>query len=406
MLIAAAIVEALSSPTEYEGFQYLAAALIPILIWRNPRRPILLAYAALLAISTVGVLNAVSDLGAVLYKTSGTDFLTYESYAREVVFDHSLQGGSDVFFYQPGSRYLLGLMRVLFGDSDLLVTIWSMVGLSLPFVALIAWNRRRVQSRQTLVAIAIAGFLLLAVLNSPTTLAFVALAASEVPSWALLPLAVAAPQLRPSQQIAWIGSAAAAALIWVMRNNQALAVGAILAAIAVGIGRSRKRLLATAASVALAIALLPALHNLVYGGQLKFSTTSVDRVRQIEPSDLGQTLSNTEIGSQIRGHIAAIFYDPPTPGLTVPEFGWLLWGLLAVWVAAIALALLRLLRDREFPPIRWLLLVLPIAYLIPHVVYQVEVYYPRHIIAGYLAMGVCAIGAFAEMGVGRRNPRA
>jgi hypothetical protein len=395
--VAALLAALLSAPGGGAGFQYLAAAIAPLLVWRNPQRPVLLAYLALLAIVTAALLNVTADLDSVLYRSSGTDFLTYESFARDIVLDGSLRGGEEVFFYQPGSRYLLGLVHLLLGDGDFLVILWSLIGLVLPFAALVAWNRRRVDSGWALAATAAAGFLLLAVLTSPTTVSLVAMNASEVPSWALLPLAVAAPQLRPAQSLAWAGSAAAAALIWVMRNNQALAALTILAAIAAQVWRRPRRALVAAAAAALAVALLPPLHNLVYGQQLVLSTTSMGLVQQIDLVDLPEVFADSPIGSQIRGHVSAIFYEPPTPGLTSEGLRWLLWGLLALWGTAIAAAALRLRRG-DFSLPRWLLLLLPIAYLAPHVIYQVEIYYPRHIIAGYLAMGVSSLGAFAEMG--------
>lgn len=394
--LTAILVAALSPPDQHLGFQYLAAALAPIVVLRPPRRPILWAFAALFVVEGVAVLNGVSDLHAVLYRISGGDFLTYESFAREFALGHSLKGGESVFYYQPGSRYLLGLMHLVFGDGDPLVTWWSMIGLSLPFVALVSWHRRRVESSTGRLLIGAAGFLLIAVVNSPTILSLVSMSASEAPSWALLPLAVAAPQLQPARQRAWVGSAAAAALIYVMRNNQALAVGTILASIAAGLWKRRRGVLVVAAATAVAIALLPAIHNLAYGQRFILSTTSNALSQEVSISDLGQVLSDNAVGNEIRGHISAIFYDPPTPGLAHDSLGWLLWTMLALWVAAIAMSLWRLLR-RESSLRAWLLLLLPIAYLIPHVIYQVEVYFPRHIIAGYLAMGVCALGAFAEM---------
>lgn len=394
--IAAVLVTLISSKGQFDGFQYLAALLAPILVWRAPRRPILFAYGALLLILGADVLNSAPDIHAVLYRTSGVDFLTYESFARDIVLGHSLEGGESVFFYQPGSRYVLALAHLLFGDGDVLIVIWSMVALCLPFAALISWQRKRARSPLTLVAIAISGFLLLAVLCSPTILSLVALGASEVPSWALLPLAVAAPQLYPGHTGPWVGSAAAGALIWVIRNNQALAAATILVSIGVAIGRHRRRLLA-ALSVAFGIVLLPAIHNVLYGQDFSLTATSMGHDQQIDLTDLPEVFTGSGLGGQIQGHIGAILYDPPTPGLTTSSLGILLWGLLAAWIGAIVLALWRL-RRREAPLLQWILLCLPIAYLAPHVIYQVEIYYPRHIIAGYLAMGVSAIGAFAEMG--------
>ena len=43
------------------------------------------------------MLNGVSDLHSVLYHESGSDFLTYESFARDIVLGHSLNGGESVF---------------------------------------------------------------------------------------------------------------------------------------------------------------------------------------------------------------------------------------------------------------------------------------------------------------------
>jgi hypothetical protein len=401
VVVGAIAIALLASPGQHEGFTYLAAALAFIFIYRMPRRPMLWAYGALLAIETVGVLSATPDIHAVLYRSSGGDFLTYASFARGIVLSPSLKGGEAVFFYQPGWRYLLGLLHLLFGDGDALVTLWSMIGVSLPFIALIVWHRRRIGSRFAVAALAVTGFLLLAVLNSPTVLSFVALGASEVPSWPLLALAVAAPQLRPDRDLAWIGSAAAAALIWVMRNNHALAAAAILMAIALTI-RRRRRLLVIALGVALAIALLPAVHNLAYGGRFVASTTSMAHDQKISLGDLDQVFSNTHVGALIRGHIDAILYSPPKQRLTTASFGWLLWTLLGLWIAALV-ATIGMQRRRRFSVSHWLILLLPIAYLAPHIVYQVEIYFPRHIIAGYLAMGVSTMAVIASFAARRQQ---
>lgn len=382
----------------YVGFQYLAALVAPVIVWRSSGRPILLAYAALATITVIGLLGVAGGLGDVIYRAYGSDFLTYESYAREIVLNGSLRGGEDVFFYQPGSRYVLGLMHFLFGPGDVLVTFWSMLALSMPFAALLTGIRRGLSGAPATVAVAAIGFILLATLNSPTCLTIVAIGASETPTWALLPLAAAAPVLRPARQAAWIGSGAAAALIWVMRNNQAIAAATLLGAMAAALGKQRRRLLFAGGAVVLVIFLLPAFHNLAYGGSLNLSTTSISssRVQEIGLADLPHVFDSTQIGSQIRGHIGAIFYDPPTPGLTEASFGWLLFALLGVWIAVAVVAIVRHRGDLKLPD--WLLMLLPVAYLAPHVIYQVEVYYPRHIVAGYLAMGVSALAGVSAIG--------
>jgi hypothetical protein len=63
-----------------------------------------------------------SNISTVFYKSPGSDALTYESYARNMLKKDTvkdfLRGEVDVFYYQPGFRYLLALMHVLFGDGD------------------------------------------------------------------------------------------------------------------------------------------------------------------------------------------------------------------------------------------------------------------------------------------------
>ena len=41
------------------------------------------------------------SLDAVLLRSGGSDLLTYESFARSILNTWSLQGGADVFYYQP-----------------------------------------------------------------------------------------------------------------------------------------------------------------------------------------------------------------------------------------------------------------------------------------------------------------
>ncbi|MGC1165454.1 MAG: O-antigen ligase family protein [Solirubrobacterales bacterium] len=397
--VAALAVVVLSSSQQQSGFQYLVALLAPIMLLRLPRRPILWAFAALLVVEGAAVLNSVSDLHAVLYRASGTDFLTYESFARRIVLDHALNGGEAVFFYQPGSRYASGFMHLLFGDGDVLINWWWMVALNLPFLGLLAWNRQRAGSSLAVLAMAAVGFLLLALLNSETIVSLVAMGASEVPTWVLLPFAVAAPQLQPKRATAWAGSAVAASLIYLVRTNQALGVLTILAAIAASLWRWRRRLLWPIAGLALVVALLPTIHNLAYGEVLVLTTTSAALTQEVQVTELFHAFSDDKLGGLIRGHLSAILYNPPTDGLTHQNLAWLLWGLLGLWLTAVAVGVARLRRGTATLS-EWLLLGLPFAYLFPHLLYQVEVYFPRHIIVGYLAMGASAIGVLSRVSLG------
>ena len=59
----------------------------------------------------------INNFNFVKYTYGGGDALKYESWAQQIFIDKSLQGGEDIFFYMPGYRYLLSLLRSFFGDS-------------------------------------------------------------------------------------------------------------------------------------------------------------------------------------------------------------------------------------------------------------------------------------------------
>ena len=59
----------------------------------------------------------------VIYRSRSDDFLTYESFARNILTSGSLQGGEDVFVYSPLIRYLLLLFHFFIGDADNLIFV-------------------------------------------------------------------------------------------------------------------------------------------------------------------------------------------------------------------------------------------------------------------------------------------
>jgi hypothetical protein len=91
----------------------------------------------------------------------------------------------------------------------------------------------------------------------------------------------------------------------------------------------------------------------------------------------------------------------------VTEGDWLarraLQGLQLLWIATLAWAII----VRRLTPWSALIAATPVVYLGTHIVYQVHVYYPRHILAGHFMLGAsAAILVFA--GTQRRSapPRA
>lgn len=60
-----------------------------------------------------------------LIKPSGSDILTYENQARLILEGDGLRGGESVFWYSPGYRYALFLVHLIFGDGWL--TSWQLI---------------------------------------------------------------------------------------------------------------------------------------------------------------------------------------------------------------------------------------------------------------------------------------
>ena len=49
-------------------------------------------------------------------RSGGTDALTYESYARDILEGDYLRGGESVYFNSPGVRYVLFFLHIVFGE--------------------------------------------------------------------------------------------------------------------------------------------------------------------------------------------------------------------------------------------------------------------------------------------------
>jgi hypothetical protein len=135
------------------------------------------------------------------------------------------------------------------------------------------------------------------------------------------------------------------------------------------------------------IVLLPLLHNLYFGGQWVFLTSSgfTGQNLPLPPSSWMAALrGNAEAGASVILHLRQLFLlvdaSLSTYLILFPmAFSLVIW--LSVWVVS-------LVRRKGAD---WLLLSVPIAYLLPHLFFDVEVYYPRLFFVGYLAMAAVSI---------------
>ena len=359
--------------------------LLIVLLASNRSRTRLALFFAALGLAVVMAAHRVGAHHVVLARSAGDDWLTYESYARTILESGSLQGGESVFRNQPLFRYVLFGVRLLLGDGELASLAWGLTAL----VFGVLWavgrfaGRRRPRGR-TAVYLGV-GLLLLAVVNSAPVVSQVLAPLSEPATW--IALVFAFPLLLASDSArAWGVGAALAGLSIATRPNQAPGTILLLGAFFATALPLRPRAALVAAGLSLAAALLPLAHNLYYGGRwVLFTTTAAVPATRPCPRPAGRPSSTTRGRAPWRGPRCSARSWLPQQDQTLDLA---VHGLQAAWLLAIAMVGLRRVRASA-PTVA--LLALPAVYLAVHFAYDATSYFPRHVIVGYLAMGLVAL---------------
>lgn len=360
-----------------------------LLLYLAPDRLALVGIPACLLVTGHLVLVGADQLQTVLYRTGGDDWLTYQSFAHRILETGSLQGGEDVFYFQPGSRYLVFAGHALVGDGDLVPVVVGVLGLTGVVFLLARWLIGPMTSQATRLMVVAVGLGLLVFATSHDIVALVKVGASEYPTWILLPVVLPLLFLRDSMASAITGSAALG-FCAVLRPNQTIgAVFLILLFAAVNARRLPPRV-ATCVLVFGGIALLPAVHNVYYGGELVLTPTGAGTVYDLPVRDLPRVFTDGATREILREKVAGMLYltdrFPRDPVL-----GLALLTLQATWV----IALVRMIsRRKSIPWYGWGIALWPLVIALPHVCYDLTTYYPRHIIATNVALGATA--AFVE----------
>ena len=344
---------------------------------------------ACVAISFIHVVaRSAWNIGDISLRSAGDDWQTYEAMARSILEKSSLRGGEDVFFYQPLFRYYRFLEHLFFGEGDTLILVSALAALGFGVVWLFAHlvPINRTLSARSIFALSAAA--IFALLNLPVVIWQVDVGLSEYPTWIFMPVIMYLFFVRKTRA----ASLLAALLLGVSlftRTNQAPALLAIFAIASFERWRTDRVAVVWAAGVIASVAALILAHNFAYGGQFAILPTS------------GSTAGNLVVPP------LALFAGGASGALWA-KFVWQLSCVLYVGFVARQTELLVLCRAIQVtwlcstlwlwsrptvPMTRKLLMLLPLVYLSVHLFYQVDVYFPRHIIAGYIAMAI--VTAFA-----------
>lgn len=386
-------------PRGWIHFPFLAG-LAAVAACRPRPRVLLACYFGIVALSLAVAGRRVPSLETVLPRSAGDDWLTYESQARTMLDTGSLQGGERVFYNAPLYRYVRFLERLLLGDGDLLVFAAGLAALYFAAIWMVARLGAGQRATGRSWGLFLAGTLILMLTTTDPVARFVLAPLSEAPTWTALlagfPLLFAARTSR-----AWLVGAALVGLASGIRPNQLPGIVFLVAVFLGATLRQRPRAALLALAMFLGMTALPLVHNLYYGGRMVLLAASgVDPATlTLPPRQMLAIGHDATVRERALAQIRQTLYLEPLPD---PALRLAMHGLQAAWLLSVGAVIARWRR------IAWparVLLLWPAAFLGVHLFYTPLYYFPRHIVQGYLSMGIVASyvasGRANRMGAGR-----
>lgn len=379
----------------------LCAVFAYLLLRKKAKHRLLMAFLCFASLGIFRILMDTNGLGAVVVRFGGSDFLTYQSFARVILESGSLRAGEATFYYQPAFRYIAYLLHVLLGDGDVLISAFSVSALTCG-IFFLAHNllRRSASFFQRGLMLGTSFIILVMVNSSQVVLDLIMHGASEYPSWIILPV-VLGFILSPKPTRYWLVITILIGLGGITRTEQIPAFGLLYIVFLIRIWRDLPRIWLRSILLLVAIFLLPVLHNYVYGHALVLLPRSkdIEGSMAINPISGLQNLISSDTRSlllvQIKDIAGFVSRYPVTIGLSLP-----LHLLQVIWLFACGFALVRW---RSISLVaKMLLFMLPLAFLLVFVFYSSWPDYPRHVLTGYLALG---FGIMALIGRVRNQER-
>jgi hypothetical protein len=415
---------ALELPHGAATLGFLEWALFMLVVWSLARRrwstgtALLTAYFCLVAIELVRAHHDFQPFDQVSYPTRGNDPLTYESQAHEVLAG-SLRGGESTFVYSPAFRYVLAGGHALFGNGDARLSLVALLALTFAVFAFgVAcvlgyphsprqgtWNWSVARSQVVWKAGAcIAGGATLLLVTNPLVVQMVRNPQSEFPTWILVAVALFL-SLHLRRRPAFLVAALLAGVALTTRFDEGIGLIFLLLCGAAALwprerpdARSWRVAVIAAVVVFAAIALLPAIHNLHYGGKFVVlpQTPRTPVNFPLPPARLIRVCCDASVRATLIDQLKGVTVrDVPASSGVTAGFEIVVALLQLLWVAS--LVGLGLNWRRSNPTMR-LVAALPLAFLVPFIFLQVYVYYPRHVVVGYLVMGLAAAFVMGELG--------
>ena len=370
--------------------------------------------------SVTTVLVTFRDTAMVPVLRGGDDFLTYESFAREILITGSLRAGEDVFWYAPGIRYSLFVLHLVFGDLSVWLWVFTLtITLAAVSYAIVRLTGR-IDQNHINDFFSIKQWRFVAIILSVLSLGFLVgsdvvwragyVLFSEFPTWPALAVAFTLALTNRGDRRSLMVIGLLLGFCLTHRSNQLLGVLAIALVALVTLRKShqappgvmamaRRSLWLFIPLIGLA-GLIP-LHNWVYGRRLVFThdPDGLSYVTAVSPSSLlSDGAAWIALVRQIQALFMATTSDFPIPYDTSVDFGvyaslWSPTGL-AFWfgfagIVVVTVALFRRAQGTVRSEI--FIFVVPLGFLLPHLFLNLSTYFPRHQVAGYLTLSLAVL---------------
>ncbi|MEY3978502.1 MAG: hypothetical protein RLZZ284_1358 [Actinomycetota bacterium] len=368
-------------------FMILAAAVVAATRWLRARPSVIyLPLAVVLAhhetfdhLRRFHFSQGVRWWGRLLYWWRDSDWYATRGFARTIFTEGSLQGGHAVFWFQAGPRYWAFITQVLLGEQDVLI---GLLMVSAGFFAVLFLVSQFLLNRVDKISASTAWLVLVIGLvfqadDMFTGFGFVG--SSEHPTWIVLFAVTGYLLVAREESRTWllVGLSALVAYMAPMRPNQIGGIIVLFVLLLTVVSRqvraqwiSRTLRMTAAFSIVISLALL---HNLYYGESfVPFAANASINVK-FEWTKL--LADNSFFGAidVVWTQVRAIFYW----GWPV-NWNWALvfWGSQVVWLVA----LVQRVRHGGLRSWRTLTLLLPLAYALPMLKFELGSYYPRHLV--------------------------
>ena len=336
---------------------------------------------------TRGFTPRIEDILVVL---RGNDHLVYQSLTREMLSSGFFRGGEDVYYFQPGIRYVFYALRLVFGESGFLTGVVCMSLLAVGIFFCLD-GLPKLTSKLAILTCEIAGVSLLVWWSSSHTIQSTIDGLSEFATWILL-LFMFGFILRISSKSALpVVSFAAAAVIWI-RPNQGFGVIALLVLATVlrrRDGASVRDVLQGALTPFVVVLSLIPLHNFVFGKTFALLPIGHQNALQASWLSILRVFSDVPARDFILGQLRGLLYLP-----SVLSDIYSARLALSVLGFAVVMLLSTLLAIRSEGRPRWPLVLLfgsVVGQLVPFLRFSLYRYYPIHNVAIYLTLVLCCV---------------